>query len=176
MQPDEKERTDWIRLDVPVPPPLAELIGYRGEARWVAFYWGPCGDESFYDDGRTSGTGSSSAYQAYVWHPAVAPKVAVYNLGSSDFEAAEWLVLDRIELVLHVAPARVAKRFLARQHPPLSGRQPTPEEGLVSTLADLLDPSRWREVPIDPAAVERAMREERQAMTVMKAYLDEHVK
>src|SRR5262249_57278337 len=53
MQHEDKERAGWLRLSVPVPPRLAELIGYRGEARWVAVHWEPCGDESFYDDGPT---------------------------------------------------------------------------------------------------------------------------
>ena len=35
-----------------------EAVGYRGNVRWVAFRWEPCGDEPFYDDGRTSGTGA----------------------------------------------------------------------------------------------------------------------
>jgi hypothetical protein len=176
MQHDEPVRTDWVRLDVPVPPPLAELIGYGGKARWVAFHWEPCGDESVYDDGRTSGTGSPWAYLAYVRHPAVAPKVAPYNLGSSDREAAEWLVLDRTEQALHVAPALAARRFLVRQHPPLPQRPPTPGRGPESTIAELLDLSRWREVRAEPATVERAMREEQQAIAGMVAFLDEHVK
>src|SRR4051794_19243387 len=102
MQHDDDERDGWVRLDVPVPPRLAELIGYRGEARWVAFHWEPSGDESFYDDGQASGTGSAWAYLAYVRHPAVASAVAPYNFGSSDSEATECLVLDSVEQVLHV--------------------------------------------------------------------------
>jgi hypothetical protein len=175
MQHEDKERAGWLRLSVPVPPRLAELIGYRGEARWVAFHWEPCGDESFYDDGRTSGTGSPWAYLAYVRHRAVAGSLAPFNLGSSDSEASEWLVLDRAEQVLYVAPAQIARRFLVRQHPPLPQPPLAVGQATESILADLLDLSRWREVQIDPAAVERAMREEQQATAAMVAFLDEHL-
>ncbi len=48
---------DFVELPVPVPPNLAELAGYPGDARWVALCWQPCGDEAEYDDGRSSGTG-----------------------------------------------------------------------------------------------------------------------
>lgn len=176
MQHDEQERAGWVRLDVPVPPRLAELIGYRGKARWVAIHWEPCGDESFYDDGRSSGTGSPLAYQAFVRHPAVASEVAPFNFGSSDSEAAEWLVLDRMEKAIYVAPASAAWRFLARQHPPLPERAPGSLQGAETSLADLLDLSRWDECEIDQAAAEQAMREERQAIAKMVAFLDQHVK
>jgi hypothetical protein len=100
MLQHEEEREGWVRLSVPVPPGLAEAIGYRGEARWVAFHWEPCGDESFYDDGRSSGTGAPWPYLAFARHPVVAPAIAPYDLGSSDSEARECLVLDRGEGVL----------------------------------------------------------------------------
>lgn len=176
MQHDESERTGWVRLSVPVPPRLAELIGYRGEARWVGFHWEPCGDESFYDDGRSSGTGSPWTYLAYVRHPAVAPEVVAFNLGSSDCEAEECLVLDRDEQSVYVAPVRAARTFLARQHPPLPERPPALVHGAATNLAELLDLSRWGEVELDQGAAERAMREEQRAIAEMVSFLDEHVK
>jgi hypothetical protein len=58
-----------FRLYVPVPPMLAEAIGYTGQvlghpldARWVGFYWERSGDEANYDDGRASGTGEYTGY------------------------------------------------------------------------------------------------------------------
>lgn len=45
MLQNEEEKAGWVRLGVRVPPGLAEAIGYRGDARWVAFHWEPCGDE-----------------------------------------------------------------------------------------------------------------------------------
>ncbi len=58
-----------FRLYVPVPPMLAETIGYTGQvfghpldARWVGFYWERSGDEANYDDGRASGTAEYTGY------------------------------------------------------------------------------------------------------------------
>jgi hypothetical protein len=172
---NEQERAGWVRLNVPLPPRLAELVGYRGEARWVALRWEPCGDESFYDDGRTSGTGAPWPYLTFVRHPAVAPGLAAYNLGSSDGPAAECLVLDRREEVIYAAPVSAARRFLAMQHPP-----PRPTVGQVpvaeTSLAALLDLATWREAEVSRADVERAMREERRAIDEMVSFLDQHVK
>jgi hypothetical protein len=44
--------TDLTPLNVPVPPMLAKVMGYRGEARFVSFQWTPYGDEADYSDGR----------------------------------------------------------------------------------------------------------------------------
>lgn len=58
MQLNQQERAGWLRLGVPAPARLAQATGCRGEARWVAFHWEPCGDEFFYDDGRSVGMSS----------------------------------------------------------------------------------------------------------------------
>jgi hypothetical protein len=173
MLQNEEERADWERLSVPVPPGLARAIGYRGEARWVALHWEPCGDESFYDDGRSSGTGSPWAYLAFVRHPVVAPVIAPYDLGSSDSEARECLVLDRGEKVLYVVPIRSARQFLVQQHPP-------PPELTAVHLADVLDEfsREWQErrLEVSAADITQAMREENQAIEAIVRFLDAHRK
>jgi hypothetical protein len=59
MADDEREMTP---VPVPVFPWLAKAFGYRGDARFVAFYWTPAGDEVVYDDGMRSGTGEPWAF------------------------------------------------------------------------------------------------------------------
>jgi hypothetical protein len=174
MLQNEEERAGWVRLGVPVPPGLSQAVGYRGDARWVAFHWEPCGDESFYDDGRTSGTGSPWAYLAFVRHRAVAQELAPYDLGSSDSEATECLLLDRGEGVLYVAPVRSARRLLIQQHPPLPELTPEDLSALQERLADLS--RQWREerVEVSQADIARAMQEERQAIDEIVAFLDRH--
>jgi hypothetical protein len=176
MLQHEEQREGWVRLNIPVPPGLAQAIGYRGEARWVAFHWESCGDESFYDDGRNSGTGSPWAYLAFVRHPVVAAEIAPYDLGSSDSEARECLVLDRGKDVLYAAPVRSARAFLVEQHPPLP--ELTAEE--LSALRDHVDSlsTEWREeiVQVSPAEIARAMEEERTATKAIVDFLDSHKK
>jgi hypothetical protein len=172
---NEQERAGWARLSVPPPPRLAEAVGYRGNVRWVAFRWEPCGDEPFYDDGRTSGTGAPWPYLAFVRHRALAPELAPYNLGSSDGLGSECLLLDRGDKVLYVVPLSSARRFLATQHPP-PARAAEHAPAVETSLADLLDLSTWREAEVGQADVERALREEEQVVNEMVAFLDQYVK
>jgi hypothetical protein len=67
-----------FQLYVPVPPMLAEALGYTGQvfghpldARWVGFYCERRGDEAIYNDGRASGTGEYTGYLAFLDHPKV---------------------------------------------------------------------------------------------------------
>src|SRR2546430_763150 len=91
----QKGQTMWVELTIPVPPKLAQLCGYPGEARYVGLAWQPCGDECEYDDGCMSGTGSWGPYLAYTQHLAVGPALAAYDLGSSDGEPKHLLIIDQ---------------------------------------------------------------------------------
>jgi len=128
-------------LPVPVPPMFEAALGYDGDARYVAFYWQPAGDEVMYDDGQIAGDGDWWAWIEFENHPAIAPHLWLpcprcrgrgttntlendscdacdgsgllpLNLGSSDFEADHWLILDRQERKFYVAPIVTARRFL----------------------------------------------------------------
>jgi hypothetical protein len=160
----------WLELTIPVPPTLAELCGYPGEARHVGLCWQPCGDECEYDDGRLSGTGSWGPYLAYTQHPIVAPALAPFDLGSSDAEPKHLLVIDQTEHKAVVADVRTGRDFLRRQdHPPL------PEidlEDAAATLADLLDVGKWQEVPVDEATIEARVRAEARQTEEMLRFLD----
>ena len=176
MDNSEQEQAEWARLRVPVPPRFAELMGYRGTAQWVAFRWEPCGDESFYDDGRSCGTGSPWPYLAFVRHAAVARRLAPYNLGSSDVEATETLVLDRTEQVLYAARVSSARRFLVAQHPPMPELTPEERAAVLECFDSRMRELQERPVQVSAAKVERAMREEQQAIAEMVAFLDAQVK
>jgi hypothetical protein len=105
-------------LQVPVPPMLAIAIGYKGDARYVAFNWTPYGDEAEYFDGRRSATGNWQAFLAYIQHPAVSPLLEDYDFGSSESEAKYCLILDWEKLELLIAPVKEAHIFLTEQWPP----------------------------------------------------------
>jgi hypothetical protein len=160
----------WVELTVPVPPGLAELCSYPGEARHVGLCWQPCGDECEYDDGRLSGTGSWAPYLAYTQHRAVAPALLSYDLGASDSEPKHLLIIDRVENKASVADLRTGRDFLRQQgHPPL------PEIGAcdaVDTLAAFLDVGKLKEVPIDEEAVEARMRRQAEQTRELLRFLD----
>ena len=177
--------SDLTPLPIPVPPQLEEALGYEGDARWVAFYWTPAGDEAMYDDGQCSGDGDWMGYLAYVDHPAVAihllrpcpaclgrgttndlenepcdfcdgAGLLPLNLGSSDFEADHWLVIDRQERRAYVAPVDVAASFLRQQWPELPQPSLTPDRwgDLVCRLqAELTSALAQRPAPEDVEAM-----------------------
>ena len=80
---------DLISLPIPVPPsPLLErAVGYQREqeARFLALWWEPCGDEVMVSDGYISFTGHWPGYLTYVQHPRIYPHLA----------ATTWLVRMR---------------------------------------------------------------------------------
>jgi hypothetical protein len=86
-------------------------------ARHVGLYWGE-GDEAYVDDGRSSGTAAGHAFLLYVRHPIVEPALASVHLGSCDRPADHWLLLDRQDRRLSVAPVAEARSFLFGQWPP----------------------------------------------------------
>jgi hypothetical protein len=104
---------------------LETAIGYRGQARYVAFYWMPAGDEAMVDDGQVSYDGNWSAYLTYVRHPRVHLTLGPYNFGSSDYPAQHWLILDRTARLIYALDEADARRMLREQHAPQYG-EPLP--------------------------------------------------
>lgn len=104
-------------LPVPVPPQLEHVVGYPGNARWVSLCWTCCGDSCWYDDGRTSGTGHPWGYLGWVRHAVVAPSVAVADLGSSERDGTQRLVIDRVERRAYLADAAGARSVVCGQWP-----------------------------------------------------------
>ncbi len=126
-----------VRLSIPVPPMLEEALGYQETARYVGFYWG-AGDESYVNDGRYMTTGEWDAFLLFVRHWSVEPHLRGYNLGSSEDEARHWLILDREERQLIVAPVAIAQQVLQSQW-----KQPEAEPVLV------VDEAEWEQLVQD---------------------------
>lgn len=158
------------KVDVPLPPSLCETLGYLGDARFVCFFFSPCGDEAEFDDGRSSGTARTWAFIAYRNHRAVAPLLQPYNLGYSDADAEHAIIIDRQENRASVSPIREARRFLDAQWPPL------PELTLEQTEAFREEAKRllqeWRERPIDEDAITQSIQEQQGRFGRMMSFLD----
>lgn len=105
-----------IALNIAVPPaPILEnALGYQGEARWMATYWEPGGDEAMVSDGQISMTGEWEGFLEYTRR---CPELREHELGNSDEVAQEWLVIDREERKAYVAPSREAEKLLRSQWP-----------------------------------------------------------
>src|SRR5579883_3324012 len=154
----ERQQLDLrpFRLYVPVPPMLAEAIGYVGQvfghpldARWVGFYWERSGDEANFDDGRTSGTGEYTGYQAFVDHPRVAVHLRHFDFGGSEARPRHYLLLDRAEHHLYAVPVQLAQQFLHNQWQEQGQASETgavQQEESFGELAAALDVDTWQEV------------------------------
>jgi hypothetical protein len=156
-------------LPIPVPPMLEEAMGYDGEARLVAFYWGG-GDEAYYADGYRSACGEWDAFLLFIEHPAVAPALQGYDFGSSEDEARHWLILDREQRHLSVAPVATAQRLLKVQW-----KRPEPEPVLVvdeEAWARLVAEIEARAAQITPQQIMAAMQAHQQLLHELRAWLD----
>ncbi len=156
--------------DLPVPPELAEAFGYTGPARFVGFYWIPCGDELIATDGRSTETGNGWTFLAYKRHRAVAQLLEPFDLGSSEEDAAHMLLVDRERNEACIVSVAEGRARLDAQHPPAPELTPEQRAVFEQELEYLL--AERRERPIDAEAVARAMTEQRERVARMIAWLD----
>ena len=166
--------SDLTPLNVPVPPMLAKVMGYRGEARFVSFQWPPYGDEADYSDGRGSGTGDWQGFLAFIHHPAVSPQLQGYDLGSSDSEATHALILDQEKQLLFIAPARDAEKFLQAQWPKAPPIRMSKEEYNALVMKALKNLSYAQDVSMKE--VERRIAEHHALIKEMEQWLDKQLK
>ncbi|MBM4467794.1 MAG: hypothetical protein FJ014_19965 [Chloroflexi bacterium] len=163
-------------LQIPVPPMLGEALGYDGDARWVAFYWTPDGHEVMYDDGRARGVGGWWGWLAFfVEHPAVSPGLSQLplNLGSSDFEADHWLIIDRKERKAHVAPVTAAKRFLQEQWPPVLELSPKDAEAVLKAFQKAEEEVNRTWTPPTDEEIENSLERKQAVCVALIAWLDD---
>ena len=159
-----------LLVDLPLPPQLPETLGYRGNARFVGFYWSPLGDQLVATDGINSATGQSWAYIGYKRHRAVFPLLEPFDLGSSEEDAVHMLLIDRTASRASIAPVDEARTFLESQHPPAPELTPEQQEVFNQELERLL--AEWRERPVDHEAIAREMAEQRGRVGRMMAWLE----
>jgi hypothetical protein len=159
-----------------VPPMLEQALGYPGQARLVAFYWSPIGDEAMYDDGRCSGDGNWHAYLAFVEHPTVEPHLHPFDLGSSEDEARHWLVLDREARTLSALPVEAAAALLQQQSDIRQASLPLQWETLdpiPELLAVITGKRGWRAISIDMVPVPQPGSEQGSRLAKLRTWLDQ---
>jgi hypothetical protein len=161
-----------IPLNVPLPPQLESAIGWSGSARWISICWTACGDCPWIDDGRSSCTGNSWGFLAWRRHPSVSPALQDADLGSSEEDGSERLLLDRVGRQVFLAPATEARWFVRDQWPSEPAVELSPEEWgqLVERIrAEMLA----RPMPT-PAELMRRLREHSRLVAEMVKWLDQH--
>ncbi len=102
-------------LYVPVPMNLAQLLGYKGRSRFVAFYWNQTVDELAYHDGDDRGVGESQRFLTYAGHPNVEGELTT-DIGLIDWPASHWLLLDTEKDTLYTGSPIEIRGLLVLQH------------------------------------------------------------
>ncbi len=166
-----EQKMPGVAVDIPPVLELADALGYRGNARYVAFRFSPSGDQAVMEDGRYSGTAQTWAFLGFVRHRAVAPLLSRFDLGSSEEEGRHALVIDRLAQRASVAPLEQAREFLHQQWPTQPPLSPEQEEAFRRKLDELMAKG-LHEVPVDHEAVVRAMEEQRGRIARMMSFLD----
>lgn len=97
-------------------------VGYEGQARYLAVWWEPCGDEIVFSDGQVTATGNWPFFlhlTRETWSAALhlALDGALWALGSSEEPATHRLLLDLQERRGYVVTVADAEAFLAAQWP-----------------------------------------------------------
>lgn len=160
-----------ILLPIPVPPQLEQAVGYPGgaDARWLSLTWTCCGDTAVYDDGRCGGTGHAWGYLAFARHPAVAPALEPYDLGTSEADGRQRLVIDRHARRAYAADAEEARRVVREQWPAEEPVRPSAEE--MEAVTELLRRA-LASLPLPSAAeLMGSMRRHAQLVAAMVAWL-----
>ncbi len=179
-------------LLVPVPPMLEDAMGYSRfgfpEARFVTFFWSPFGDEAYFDDGRTSGTGDWQGFLAYIEHPSVWPALGASRcqLGSSEEVNTHRLLLDRRERKLYLVEDRASclvlsgqwqKSFEQEAGVNKAGELHPARPPETSGLSDLLDLilENWEQLkPPSQAKIEAYSQKKQRVLSNLFLWLDAH--
>ena len=99
-------------LFLPVPPMFEKSLGYKGESRFVAFYWEYFDEVCFHDTSLNSGTLDSAGWLLFTQHPFVRLHLHSFDFGSTDFPARHWLLLDRESRRFYVGERETIESFL----------------------------------------------------------------
>jgi hypothetical protein len=155
---------------------LEQALDYPGQARLVAFFWSPSGDEALYEDGRCAGLGNWLAYLALVKHPLVEPHLRPFDLGSSEDEAQHWLVLDREARSLSALSVEAAATLLVQQWGARPAALPLRWETLdpvPELLATLTGKRGWNVVWMDGAPVRTLGQEQAAQVEALCCWLNQ---
>jgi hypothetical protein len=160
------EQEGLLPLSIPVPPSLAEALGYGGEERFLALWWEAAADAIMWSDGRTTTSGWRHGFLAYVQHPQVEPYLAPYDLGSREAPAAHYLLLDLVDQQAYIGTAGQVTRFL---------RDYTPKPELTPEQVEMLIQHRRQQpLTVDRDAVERELKFRSLAVQAMLEELESH--
>lgn len=148
-------------------------LGYDGDARYVAIWWEPGGDEACYSDGRQMLIGADwTSYLTLIKHNFAARRDDEISLGTSEEPARNWLIIDRhTEHDAWFVPVAVADNILRGQWP----KEERHNLGAVWSFEELL--ASFNNLPVLPLPsyeeIERQMQESHANYTALVAALEQ---
>jgi hypothetical protein len=158
-------------LPIPLPPQWESVVGWAGgPARWLSACWTCCGDCPWLEDGRTGVTGSPFGWQGWSRHRAVAPHLASHDIGSSEADGCERLLVDLVGRQVFVADAAEARWFVHGQWPPEEPIRLSQEQ-IDAVLEQVRAAMASRPLPTADELMRR-MREHSRLVAEMVAWLD----
>lgn len=125
-------------LFLPVPPMFERCLGYRGEGRFVAFFWEYFDEVYFRDDSLDSGTLDSASWRLFTLHPFVRLHLHSYDFGSADFPACHWLLLDRKVRRFYVGKKAIVEAFLDAEAYPVAKTRGRHDRQTTITLDEFI--------------------------------------
>jgi len=161
-------------LAVPLPPNWEIVVGWTGgDARWLAVAWEGGGDHPWLEDGRLSMSGRSLGYLGWARHTAVAPHLTACDIGGSDHDGSQRLLVDRIGRAVYVADLTEARWMVRGQWPAEEPSKLRPEE--VDAVVEQVRQAWLTSPPPSTEEVIRRMREHSRQVATMISWLDEWV-
>jgi hypothetical protein len=158
----------------PPAPMLERAVGYQNDrnARFLALWWEPCGDEVMVSDGLVTFTGHWAGYLAFIHHKSIYHHLAAYNLGSSDDPAEYHLLVDLLERKAYIAKSGDAETVVAGQWeviPNLAGQVLLSSDDFEDLLQNFIEQMQFIPLMKD---VSQRMEKDHQAVESLIGWLD----
>jgi hypothetical protein len=119
-----------------IPPNLEWLFGYQGSKRWVAFFWGAMVDRrasGYCFDGDVFNPLNTYAWDTFFSHSLIVAMnhkrikghaIKRFDFGDMLHTSRHYLLLDRLERLLHAAHKPIALEYLTREQVTNRGHLP----------------------------------------------------
>lgn len=135
--PGSRRRAQLIPLLVPVPPNLAEVLGYQGDGRYLQLVFGAAGNSLRIADGAVvMDCANWGGWLAYYKHPAVHPVLHPLQCWPSAGAPRRVLLLDREAARLYATTPAAAAALLAAAPATVPPPSDDADEADIDALAD----------------------------------------
>jgi hypothetical protein len=105
---------DFVDIGTILGAEIDRRLGYRGEERYVIFYYEPRGQEIIWQDCRSYGF-ALGGWRTFMRHVEPVMETFDVSIGNAESHGRHVLVVDRLLGIAYVAPRESGERFVAKQ-------------------------------------------------------------